>query len=85
MADVPVKPKARRRKVVESGDGNAGPDEPRSAAPAVPLPVTAAVASTPPAGADDTRWVKVGVGVGSAALVAALLYATRSKRHDWSK
>jgi hypothetical protein len=33
----------------------------------------------------QSSWVKVGVGVGSAALVAALLYATRSKRNDWTK
>jgi hypothetical protein len=38
-----------------------------------------------PADAPSPPWIKIGVGVGSAALVAALLYATRSKGTNWTK
>jgi uncharacterized membrane protein len=51
-----------------------------------PAPKPAAVAPT----VDATAQRRIGggwlaVGVGSAALVAALLFATRGKRNDWSK
>lgn len=61
--------------------------KPKSAPkPAAPKPAAAAPAPT----TDATAQRRIGggwlaVGVGSAALVAALLFATRGKRNDWSK
>ena len=53
-----------------------------------PAPKPAAAPPVPAADATAQRRVGGGwlaVGVGSAALVAALLFATRGKRNDWSK
>ena len=53
-----------------------------------PAPKPAAVAPAPTTDATAQRRIGGGwlaVGVGSAALVAALLFATRGKRNDWSK
>jgi hypothetical protein len=55
--------------------------------PAAPA-TTPEAAATPAAEAGAQRRIGGGwlaVGVGSAALVAALLFATRGKRNDWSK
>lgn len=54
------------------------PDE----TPEEPAP-TIVAAKDPPIAPSRLPWFAVGVG--SAALVAALLYATRSKHRDWSK
>ena len=53
-----------------------------------PAPKPAAVPAAPAADTAAQRRIGGGwlaVGVGSAALVAALLFATRGKRNDWSK
>jgi hypothetical protein len=53
-----------------------------------PAPKPAAVRAAPAADTATQRRIGGGwlaVGVGSAALVAALLFATRGKRNDWSK
>ena len=67
------------------------PAKPRR--PKAPEPAPAAssdVAMPPPpvaAAPEPPRltWRALGVGVGSAGLVAALLYAARARRKDWTK
>ncbi len=63
--------------------------KPAAAKPAKPKPAPKAAAPAAPA-AEASAQRRIGggwlaVGVGSAALVAALLFATRGKRNDWSK
>jgi len=64
----------------------AAPVEPVPAAPVEPVPTAPPAADA--ASVTPPRRVGGGLiaaGVGSAALVAALLFATRGKRNDWSK
>jgi len=65
----------------------AAPATAATPAPATPAATPEPVATPAPDAAAQRRigggWLAVGVG--SAALVAALLFATRGKRNDWSK
>ena len=61
-------------------------DEPADEAPSILEEAQAAKASTKKSGASRKRQLVTGaaIGVGSAALVAALLYASRSRKSDKS-
>ncbi|TFU06422.1 hypothetical protein EUV02_05380 [Polymorphobacter arshaanensis] len=64
--------------------------KPAATKSAKPKPTPKPAAAAPAPATDATAQRRIGggwlaVGVGSAALVAALLFATRGKRNDWSK
>jgi hypothetical protein len=75
-----------RRKA--SGAAAATAPAPATVAAPPHAPLSDLTIPPPPAGTPAPHklaWRKLGVGVGSAGLVAALLYANRLRRKDWTK
>jgi hypothetical protein len=88
-----AKPKRTRKAATPASKAKAtakAAAKPAAAKTAKTNPAPKPAAAPPVPAADATAQRRVGggwlaVGVGSAALVAALLFATRGKRNDWSK
>ncbi len=70
---------------IETGETGTGETENVSEGPAAIGAVAAASALKKPENAKVAKWAAVGVGIGSAALVAALLYTRQRGKSDDKK